>query len=123
MPLKIDPPQLLAEAGALLHGGAEFILAENVGVERGGRHDRGVARLAADQRQFAEELGRAEPRYLMAPALDLDLALRDQKQLAAHVALADDDIAGIEMTPSHLLGDVGQLRRGERFEGVDPFEE
>ena len=47
--LEAIAPQLLAEAGARLHGSAEFSLAEDIGIERFGRHDRRVARHPADR--------------------------------------------------------------------------
>src|SRR5207237_9653235 len=93
VPLEIDPAQLLAEARAGVDRAAEIVLAEDVGVDRPARGDRGVARVAAHQRQLAEEIAGAEPRDLVPGALDLDLALRDQEQFLTDLALANDHSA------------------------------
>src|SRR5260370_3675343 len=99
MALEIDAAQLFAEAGAGVDRAAEIVLAEDVGVDRTGRRHSGVARVAAHQRQLAEKIAGAEPRDLVAGALDLDLALGDQEQLFADVALANDGLARHERTP------------------------
>ena len=66
MPQEIHPAQLVAEAVALVHRGAEIVFAEHIGFERVGRDHGGVARVAAQQRQLAEEIAGAEPRDLAA---------------------------------------------------------
>src|SRR5215469_2042231 len=108
------PAQLLAETLAVLHRLVELILVDDIGVDRLGGDDGGVARLAGKQRGLAEEFRRAEPRHLVVLAQDRDLALRDQEQLIAGLALPDDHLARLVMAQRRGLGDARQIGRVER---------
>src|SRR5439155_27101553 len=93
MPHEVDPAELLAEAGARFDRGTKISFAQDIGLELIGGDYAGVARGAAHQRQFAEEVAGAEPGDLAARALDPDRAVGHQEQLVAHLALANDDFA------------------------------
>ena len=58
--------------------------------------DAGVARRLVEQRELPEEAAGSEPGDLAAAAQDVDLALRDEEELVADVALVDDLGSGFD---------------------------
>src|SRR5271155_5980933 len=94
---EIDAMELVAEASAGGERGLEIGLAERIGVDFAFGDDGGVARLAADQRNLAEEIARPQPRHLVIGTDHLDLAIRDHEKLFSRLPLSNDRLAGSEM--------------------------
>ena len=123
MPHEIDAVKLVAEALAGRDGGLEIGFAEYIGVDLGDGDDGGVAGLAADQRNFAEEIAGSEASDLVVGADHLDLAFGNQHELLAGVALANDDFTGGVMALRHFFRDVGELSRRQGLEQIDRAQE
>src|SRR5215471_15082956 len=113
---EIDAIELVAEALAGRERGLEVGLAEHVSVHFGLGNDRGVARLAADQRDLAEEIPRPEPRYFVIGADYFDLAVRDKEELFSGLPLADDRLSRGVVALLHVFGDIGELPRRQILE-------
>src|SRR6266404_9399892 len=101
MPHEIDTVELVAEALAGSDRGLEIGFAEHIGVDPGDGDDGSIASLAADQRDFAEEIARPQARDLVLGADHVDLAFGNQKEFLTYLALADDGFAGGVMALRH----------------------
>src|SRR6185436_20764933 len=110
---EIDAVELVAEALAGGEGGLKIVLSQDVSVDTVDRHHGGIARLAADQRDLAEEIAETKPCNLAVGAVHLDLAIGYEEELRAGLALANDCLAGGVVTFRHLFCDIGQLPRGQ----------
>ena len=92
---EIDAMELVAEASAGGERSLEIGLAEHIGVDFAFGDDGGVARLAADQRNLAEEIARPQPRHLVV-GTDHRLADREplQKMIGAWESRSSKDAKG-----------------------------
>src|SRR5215471_10307113 len=95
---KIDAVELVAKALAGGERSFEISLAEHIGVDLAFGDNSGVARLAADQRDLAEEIARPQARDLVIGADHLDLSVGNQEEFLPGIALADDRLAHGIMT-------------------------
>src|SRR5690242_10079012 len=89
--------QLVAEAAAGGQRCLEIGLAEHIGIDFALGDDGGIARLAADQRNLAEEIARPQPRHLVIGTDHLDLSIRDHEELLPRFPFTNDRLARGEM--------------------------
>src|SRR5438270_13437827 len=115
--------ELVAEAAAGGQRGLEIGLAEHIGIDFALGDDGSIARLAADQRNLAEEIARPQPRHLVIGTDHVDLAVRDHEKLIPRLPLANDGLAGSEMAFLDVLRDIAELLRGQRLKQIDRAQE
>src|SRR5262249_58725730 len=83
--------------GGVCHGGEEVVALERVELRSGGRADGRGARRVPEQRDLAEEV--AAPCGPAGAVRDLELAVADDVEAVADIALAHDQRAGLDLQP------------------------